>query len=194
MGTPVERKFFKISQLFFIVITSLSLLGAVGCFIYGVSLHGATANEKLTQPTPTYDTMKAAKAQEKAALERQKELLAAQASKNPGRIAPVNPEAIPPEYLDLLNSIEKSLVSFAHKANQISPSDKLRFKIFKTAERYAGLFATNSLLSQLDVEAKALEADSERIKNLSTTDPDYISCHLWRHRLFRICMGNLSLK
>lgn len=67
---------------------------------------------------------------------------------------PANPEAIPAEYLDVLNSIEKSIVSFANKAQQLSPGNKLRFRIYKAATQYTAHFSVSSLLAQLDVEGQ----------------------------------------
>ena len=180
----IERKFFKINQLFFFVITSLSLLVAIGCLVYGLNLHGAKATEKFSQPTPSYNQLKADKAQEKAAAERRKTQQEARAAQTGESAAPVNPEAIPAEYLDVLNSIEKSVVSFANKANQKVPSDRLRFLVFKTADRYSPYFPVSSLLRQLDVEAKALDADADRIRALPQSAPDYITWAIFLENFF----------
>lgn len=180
----IERKFFKINQLFFFGITSISLLVAIGCLVYGLNLHGAKANEKFTQPTPSYGQLKADKAQEKAAAERRKSQQEARGAQSDETAPPVNPEAIPAEYLDLLNSIEKSVVSFAHKASQKVPSDRLRFLVFKAAERYSPYFTVDGLLRQLDVEAKALDADADRIRALPQTAPDYITWSLFLDNFF----------
>jgi hypothetical protein len=179
MKINVERKFFKISQQFFFIITSVSLAIAVGCFFYALHLYTATPKEKISQPTPSYTDLLAKKAREAAAAERQKARQEARKEAAPTSNAepapPKNPESIPAEYLDTLNSIEKSIVSFANKARQVAPSDKLRFRIYKAAERYTAYVAIPALLQQLDAEAKKLEADAERIRSLQQSAPDYIT-------------------
>lgn len=180
----IERKFFKINQIFFFVITSICLLTAIGGLVYGLNLHGAKANEKFNQPTPSYAQLKAEKAQEKATAEQRKAHLEARSGQSGENAAPANPEAIPAEYLDLLNSIEKSIVSFAGKANQKAPSDRLRFLIYKSADRFSPPFTVEGLLRQLDVEAKALDADAERIRGLGQTAPDYITWAIFLENFF----------
>lgn len=187
----MERKFFKINQMFFMVITSLSLLGAVGCLIYGLSLRNATANDTITQPTPTYEQLKRDKAAEKAENERSKTQRDAQAAQPGERMPQANPEAIPAEHLDVLNSIEKSLVSFSQKSNQISPPDKIRFRIFKRADGYSKYLSAAGLLRQLNAEAKALEADAERIKSMPSTDPEYITWALFLDHFFTQAEENI---
>ena len=180
----IERKFFKINQVFFFVITSICLLAAIGGLVYGLNLHGAKANEKFNPPTPSYAQLKAEKAQEKANAEKRKAQLEARGAQSGETAAPVNPEAIPAEYLDLLNSIEKSIVSFAGKANQKAPSDRLRFLIYKSADRFSPPFTVDGLLRQLDVEAKALDADADRIRGLGQTAPDYITWPVFLENFF----------
>ena len=179
MKTPVERKFFKISQFFFFVVTSISLVTAFGLGLYGLYLHNASPQERFTQPTPSYERLKRERAQAKAAVEQAKAQQQAPATPQGDKTPPANPEAIPAEYLDVLNSIEKSIVSFANKAQQLSPGNKLRFRIYKAATQYTAHFSVSSLLAQLDVEAKALEADADRIRALPQTAPDYITWALF---------------
>ena len=187
MKTPVERKFFKISQFFFFVVTSISLVTAFGLGLYGLYLHNASPQERFTQPTPSYERLKRERAQAKAAVEQAKAQQQAPATPQGDKTPPANPEAIPAEYLDVLNSIEKSIVSFANKAQQLSPGNKLRFRIYKAATQYTAHFSVSSLLAQLDVEAKALEADADRIRALPQTAPDYITWALfWTIILHRL--------
>lgn len=180
----IERKFFKINQIFYFVVTSLCLLAAIGGLVYGLNLHGAKANETFNPPTPSYAQLKAEKAQEKANAEKRKAQLEARGAQSGENAAPVNPEAIPAEYLDTLNSIEKSIVSFAGKANQKAPSDRLRFLIYKSAARFSPPFSVDGLLRQLDVEAKALDADADRIRALGQTAPDYITWAVFLENFF----------
>ena len=159
MKTPVERKFFKISQFFFFVVTSISLVTAFGLGLYGLYLHNASPQERFTQPTPSYERLKRERAQAKAAVEQAKAQQQAPATPQGDKTPPANPEAIPAEYLDVLN--------------------KLRFRIYKAATQYTAHFSVSSLLAQLDVEAKALEADADRIRALPQTAPDYITWALF---------------
>ena len=76
------------------------------------------------------------------------------------------------------------MVSFANKANQKVPSDRLRFLVFKTADRYSPYFPVSSLLRQLDVEAKALDADADRIRALPQSAPDYITWAIFLENFF----------
>ena len=160
MKTPVERKFFKISQFFFFVVTSISLVTAFGLGLYGLYLHNASPQERFTQPTPSYERLKRERAQAKAAVEQAKAQQQAPATPQGDKTPPANPEAIPAEYLDVLNN-------------------KLRFRIYKAATQYTAHFSVSSLLAQLDVEAKALEADADRIRALPQTAPDYITWALF---------------
>lgn len=174
MKYPVERKFFNISQVCFFVVASLSLLTAACCLIYGLILHNAAANESMAQPSPTYEQLKRDKAAEKAELERlkaQKDTQVTHTAEKP----PMNTDAIPVEFIDILNSIEKTLVSFSRKSGQVAVSDKLRLLIFRRADTYTRYVSVSNLLRQLDNELKVLERDADHFKDMQPEAPDYIT-------------------
>ena len=56
--------------------------------------------------------------------------------------------------------------------------------IFKNADRYSPFFPVSSLLRQLDVEAKALDADGDRIRALPQSAPDYITWAIFLENFF----------
>ncbi|MBG3878832.1 hypothetical protein FVW20_17965 [Desulfovibrio oxamicus] len=173
----LERKFFKIANVFMMIVASLALLSAIGGAIYGLMLQSSHVNSTITQPTANYSALKADKTNQKA----RKQARAEAATAAPGK--PATPEfgakaeeeeAIPPDAREVLNRIESSIDKFALKTGQPRVQDKLRSNIYHAAKEFERFVPISKTLAALETEAKALETDADSIAQLQKTDEEYI--------------------
>ncbi|WMW65749.1 hypothetical protein [Nitratidesulfovibrio liaohensis] len=168
----LERKFFKIANAFMMAVATLAILSAIIAGVYGLMLRHSSVNTTISQPTVSYDELKAAKAEMKA-----KNQAKATASATPTPTLNdkiIDEDAIPPEFLPILNEIEMSISSFAKKTGQPPVKDKLRSNIYHAAKEYEAIVPIDKTLAALKTETKKLEEDADRISQMQKVDEEYI--------------------
>ncbi len=174
MLPSLERKFFTITKYVMMFAAILALIFAIGAAVFGLVNLNATADTAVKEPKPSYGALKDAKAQRKHDMENAKKA-AVQPSPEVQEAPPQNPDNIPLEFMEQMTRIEISLKTFARNASQLEPSNNTRAKIYKRATMFGSLMPTKDVLNVLEAEAKNLEADAARIRNLTHDDPEYIT-------------------
>ena len=196
--TKLERVLFRAVRILMLVAALLALLVGIGMGLSGLVKSGASANETISAPVVSFEQYSKQVAEEAARenAEKAAQAKAAEEAKNPSAKKPVQkaePEEFPDRYRDVLNDIEKSIVSYARKTEQPAPTDKLRKNIYREADKvFASYRLTEDFLRKLAQLSKSLDASGDELGKLDDSDPRKIFWGKFLDYVYAQYEGNLT--